>query len=314
MLFKAGRFIALLFCTGWVFADEPAATSQPLVNSKPTPGLNTNITPPTAPVPPDAVQQRTQKEDAVLNNPFAISFYQPTYIMPYYYTGSPYTTVYQGNLPDNQSLMHDEVKFQFSFKYPLWAFNKKHTLYLAYTQMSYWQAYQSSPFFRETDYEPEIFLANQVNIHLPAGWKTNFLNIGAMHQSNGEGNNLERSWNRVYLNAIEGKGNWMVQIQPWYIIHDNSLDTHNANIADYMGYGQMIFAYKYSRQVFSLMVRNEFESSFRRGALEATWSFPLGIRNLKGYVQVFSGYGQSLIEYNHYTNSAGIGLSLSDWL
>ncbi|MFN7095894.1 MAG: phospholipase A, partial [Burkholderiales bacterium] len=26
------------------------------------------------------------------------------------------------------------------------------------------------------------------------------------------------------------------------------------------------------------------------------------------------GYGQSMIEYNHYTNSIGIGIALNDWI
>lgn len=305
-------FLGLSTLSIGAFSATPS--TQPTTTETST--LNTHV--PAAPSnntdTQDIVEQRSQKEQNILNNPFAISFYQPTYVMPFYYTGSPYNAVYQGNLPDNQPLMHDEIKFQFSFKYPLWTFYKTHTLYLAYTQMSYWQAYQRSPFFRETDYEPEIFLANQVEIPLGKGWETNFLNVGAMHQSNGEGGNLERSWNRVYVNAIESKGNWMIQVQPWYIINDSSLQTHNPNISNYLGYGQIVVAYKYSQQVFALQIRNEIESGFSRGALQLTWSFPLGIRNLKGYIQVFSGYGQSLIEYNHYTNSAGIGLSLSDWL
>lgn len=301
--------IASFSLNAWA-ANTSATTPTTSAVTSQTNNNNTN----TSTTDNDVVVQRQQKEEKILNNPFAISFYQPTYVIPFYYTGSPDNSVYDGNLPDNQSIMHDEIKFQFSFKYPLWQFNKAHILYIAYTQMSYWQAYQRSPFFRETDYEPEIFLANEVNIPLGNGWETNFLNVGAMHQSNGEGGNLERSWNRIYLNAIEGKGNFMVQIQPWYIIQDSSLETHNPDIANYLGYGQIILAYKYSQQVFSFQIRNEFESGFKRGALQFTWSFPTGIRHLKGYIQLFSGYGQSLIEYNHYTNSAGIGISLSDWL
>jgi len=38
------------------------------------------------------------------------------------------------------------------------------------------------------------------------------------------------------------------------------------------------------------------------------------LTKVKGYVQVFSGYGQSLIDYNRYTNGVGIGFALSDWI
>ena len=41
--------------------------------------------------------------------------------------------------------------------------------------------------------------------------------------------------------------------------------------------------------------------------------FPL-VNHFHGYVQGFSGYGQSLIEYNHYTNSASLGIAINDWI
>jgi phospholipase A1 len=134
-----------------------------------------------------------------------------------------------------------------------------------------------------------------------------------MHQSNGKGGDLERSWNRVYAEAILANGGWSVLVQPWYIIKDSSLDNHNSDIAHYMGHGVAWVSYKVGQQVFSVMVRNELESGFSRGAEEITWSFPL-TTHLKGYMLLFSGYGQSLIEYNHYTNSVGLGISISDWI
>lgn len=269
----------------------------------------------TAPAQEDAVDQRAALESNTADNPYVLSFYQPNYILPFYYTQMPDETVYTSQVTDNQPISHYDLKFQLSFKYPVWNFTPDNKLYIAYTQMSYWQAYQNSAFFRETNYEPEIFLANQINQPLPGAWEMNFFNIGAMHQSNGRGGELERSWNRAYVNFIAGKGGWMFELQPWYIFHDSSMEEHNPDIGHYMGYEQMILAYKYSEnQEFALQARNTVESVFRRSALTFTWSFPLGLRHLKGYLQVFSGYGQSLIEYNHYTNSVGLGISLSDWI
>lgn len=258
------------------------------------------------------VKDRTKKEEKIPPNYFAITFYKPTYILPYYYTGSPDNAVYQNNTPNNEQLKNAEFKYQLSFKVPVWKniLNHRSSLFLAYTQLSYWQLYNRRAFFRESDYEPEIFLTNEINLHLFKDWHVNFLNIGASHQSNGFGNALERSWNRLYLDVISSGNNWMVSIKPWYILSTNS---NNDNIGQFLGYGQVLVGYKYHKQVFSLTVHNIVEGGGKRATAELTWSFPL-TNYVKGYMQIFSGYGQSLIEYNHRTNSAGIGIALSDWV
>lgn len=268
-----------------------------------------------APDEPNAVQERAVKEDRVPPNFFAISFYRPNYILPYYYTGSPYNSIYLNQTPQNEKLTRDEIKYQVSLKVPLWKniFNKPSTLYLAYTQLSYWQAYNKYAFFRETDYEPELFLANEINYNVYKSFIVNFANIGAVHQSNGFGNQLERSWNRIYLEGISSVSNLMISVKPWFIIHDSSLDDHNPNIGSYLGYLQVLVAYKFNKHVVSFKTYGLGVHGGRRTSGEFAWTFPL-TAYINGYVQVFSGYGQSLIEYNHRTNSAGVGIALNSWI
>lgn len=260
-------------------------------------------------------EDRKKKEEKIPANSFAGTFYKPTYILPYYYTGSPDNAVYQNHTPNNEQLKHQEMKFQLSFKVPLWKniLNHPSSLYFAYTQLTYWQLYNNSAFIRETDYEPEFFLANEINFHLINDWNINFLNLGAVHQSNGRGGSLERSWNRIYLEAISSTDHWLVSLKPWYVIQDGTLLRHNSNITNYLGYGRILIGYKYNGQLIALSMHNIVEGGGKRATAELTWSFPI-TSYLKGYAQVFSGYGQSLIEYNHRTNSVGVGVAFSDWV
>jgi phospholipase A1 len=310
-------------------ATTPTAAPDAVVTTSPTVPPKAKVkkhhhhkifAPVTVPVAIDAtplatpVDQRI-KEEKKASNPFVIAFYKPTYVIPYYYTFSPDNAIYRGNTPNGESLKNDEIKYQLSFKVPVWKniFGSVSSLYFAYTQMSYWQAYNRNAFFRSTDYEPEFFLQNEFNWRVSKDWQINSINIGLVHQSNGYGNSLERSWNRAYLNMIASTEHWAIAVKPWIIFHDSVYEEQNPNMANFLGYGTILVACKFSGNTISLETRNFIESGGRRSGNTLSWSFPM-TKYLNGYVQVFSGYGQSLIEYDHRTNSVGLGFSLSNWI
>ena len=162
---------------------------------------------------PTAIQKRQQEEQAAANNPFSIGLFNPNYILPFYYTKSPYQAIYSGNTPDNQKVMRQELKAQFSIDIPLWQhiLGTKNRLDIGYTQLMYWQVYAKSQYFRETNYMPEIFVTHP----LSGKWQ---VQTGLVHQSNGRGGTYERSWNRAYINFIYSQRHWFISIKPWALV------------------------------------------------------------------------------------------------
>lgn len=269
------------------------------------------------------VRSRLQRELQTIDNPFAITPHKPNYFLPFTYNHHPNEAPFAGREGELEPF---EMKFQFSLKYPMakGVLFKKSRLFFAYTNLSFWQAYNSrfsSP-FRETNHEPEMFLLIPHNWSL-LGWHHQLTAIGFSHQSNGQTGTVSRSWNRIYANLIFERNNLVVSLKPWYRIpekekediNDSSGDD-NPDIEDFMGQGELRLLYKKGEDTYSMMLRNNFATD-SRGAVEISWSFPIGKRfknRLKGFVQYFNGYGESLIDYNASVNRISVGVAISDWL
>lgn len=246
---------------------------------------------------------------------FHIMPYEATYVLPFYYVSKPYEAIYRGNIPYGQQLQHHEVKFQFSVMMPFLKdiFGYPLSLYGAYTQLSFWQAYTSSAWFRETNYIPRVFLSYKVNRTLIGAWRLTYINAGAVHQSNGRGGDLERSWNRFYVEMIVTHNNFSFMLSPWLVQHDKNFRQHNPEVKRYLGNGKFVAVYRIHGNTFALQTHNTMHGYFKPISGQLTWSFSLPyIQNIKGYIQAFTGYGQSLIEADHRTNAIGIGLALND--
>ena len=80
-----------------------------------------------------------------------------------------------------------------------------------------------------------------------------------------------------------------------------------------MGNFELTTIHKVNGHTLSLMLRNNLRSD-NKGAVELSWSFPLPETRLKGYVQYFDGYGESLIDYNYKMTRIGLGVAFTDWL
>lgn len=269
--------------------------------------------------PPTAVRQRLAMEQAARDNPFLLLPHRPNYILPLAYSADPNEEPFG---LEKGSFDKMEMKFQVSLKFLLQEdfIGGKGNLYAAYTNRSWWQTYnaeRSRP-FRETNHEPELFLLYDTDWKV-LGMRATSLIAGVSHQSNGQGGALSRSWNRVYLNLILEKGNSVFSLKPWYRIPEQEKSTpddprgdDNPDIHKYMGSTEVGFLYRKKNHSLTMMLRNNLRSD-NRGALELGWSYPL-TGNIKGYLQVFDGFGESLIDYDHKTTRVGLGILLADWL
>ena len=246
--------------------------------------------------------------------------YRPTYVLPLFYTFDPNlnpgTPSQETESFSANDIRETELKFQLSLKTKVAEdlFDTNADLWFGYTQESHWQVYNedNSREFRATDYQPEIFLTQPVAADLPFGGRLRMLGVGAIHHSNGQGDPLSRSWNRAYLMAGAEWGKLSVIPRLWARVNnedDSSED--NPDIEDYMGYGDIKFLYDLANQQ-SLSGTLRYNPSTNKGAAQIDYTYPLS-ENVNGFVQLFQGYGESIIDYNHENTSIGFGIVLNDW-
>lgn len=249
---------------------------------------------------------------------YPISMYHANYILPLRYTNSPndepFSPVFEGaDIPD-QNLDAAEAKFQLSLKARfLTTDDRRWSVWLAYTQQNNWQVYNSdiSRPFRETNYMPEIFASYHLDMQF-AGFDWKLLNFGFNHQSNGRADPVSRSWDRIFAEVGFERDNLAMMLRMWTRISEDEDEDDNPDITDYYGHTELNASYRWRGNSVALMVRGNVDTG--KGAVQLGWFSRPVIGPLRGYVQVFSGYGESMIDYNWNQTTIGIGLALSDGL
>jgi len=260
---------------------------------------------------------RREREEAL--NPYVITAHRHNYVLPLNYTSDLNEAVYRANeVSLREGLQPAEVTFQVSLKTRL---NEKDLFYtndalsFALSIEAWWQLYSSdlsSP-FRETNYEPEIMYFR------PLGWRPfngyTAMRFGLLHESNGQVQGLSRSWNRVYAELLYERGNFVALLRPWLRIPEKRKETaddpegdDNPDILDFMGHGELALSWRDRRFEYSL--RGWGNPATGKGGAVVGLTFPLTGR-YRGYFRYFNGYGDSLIDYDHFQSRLGAGIALT---
>lgn len=251
---------------------------------------------------------------------FAVRTYEENYVLPLRYTSSinhaPFSPT-QGVFPDRPGYRNEDVALQISLraKVARGLLQDNDGIWLAYKQSSAWQlwdAVDSRP-FRNTDYQPEILYVAPVSArlaNLPGGWSLRMIQAGLVHQSNGQSDPLSRSWNRLQFRVGADNGRWGGMLGALYRLPDGSDD--NPDLVEHIGSleAKAGMGLGYSR--FTLTARIN-PDRLSRGSVQLGLSHPIyhdDPAGLRWYLQLFSGYGQTLLDYNVRQQSVGVGVML----
>lgn len=251
---------------------------------------------------------------------FGMRAYRPVYILPWVGASDvnqlPSSPSPGHTVDRSENLDASELVFQVSLKTKAWqgVFGEIGDLWLAYTQSSRLQLYNSarSRPFRETDYEPEILLVFATDFHL-LGWRGHLLSVGINHESNGRDEPRSRSWNRITASIGLERESWTLTLRPWWRVPESASQDDNPDIEDYIGRADLLLVRHAGHHELTALLRHTLAGGERsRSAVQLDWAFPIR-GNLRGHVQLFDGYGDSLIDYNFRSTRLGLGISLLEW-
>jgi len=277
-----------------------------------------------SPADENCLSYRMEMCDSLKNQtkPFSLSSYKPVYVLFGNFTNQINQNPFSETQPKPPAMPADlnevELKFQFSTKIKVAQniLGKKlgGDIWLRYTQTSRWQVYNTplSRPFRETNYEPEALFVLPTHYHI-FGLQGVYAGIGINHQSNGRSNPHSRSWNRVFFEAGLETPNLNIILRPWWRLQEPLEFDDNPGIENFIGRGEIMVAYNYGRHSISAIARHSLKFKKQQGgSIQLDYAFKM-YNYLKLHTQFYHGYGESMIDFNHFQTTIGLGLSLIVW-
>ncbi len=258
--------------------------------------------------------------EEALENPFSLLPHKINYVLPLSYQFNPNQSTYESVLSESELSKNGEfnesaeVNFQISFSVLLEdnLFGSGFGTFFAYTQQSWWQMYNSSwsrP-FRETNYSPELFIRKVLDEPNPLlGGFVLAYDIGVIHESNGEIQALSRSWNRAFFRFIWLKGNTLIKTSLWHRLPEGQEPDDNADILDFIGNGDIEIEQFFDKGRLKLRLI----PGHKKQGVQLSYSYPFK-NNLRFFIKGSWGYGISLGDYRHKTDTIGVGVALTDLL
>lgn len=255
------------------------------------------------PLNPDAVPVAPEEFTFAQGTLQRFSLYEPTYFIG--------------------GLDRPNVRFQFSFQYHVfnpegpWASKNPFLkgFLVGYTQSSLWDLEGESKPFTDTNYRPEVAWSQEELkwLQLPGVGQTG-LQSGFQHESNGQDGEDSRSINLFYVRPVlhfgDSKG-FEVQFAPKVYAYLPDVED-NPDIAKYRGYCDYGLSAGWS-DGFKAAAIARIGSGGDYGSIQIDLTYPLssaGEGNFDLYLQLqwFSGYGESLITYDEYTDALRFGI------
>lgn len=213
-------------------------------------------------------------------------------------------------IPLNKSVTRKtaDAFFQFSIRHrvtrSVLPFNS--FLYITYSQKSFWDIYDESSPFSDTNYNPGIGIGRYV---IKDNKLKGAMMISLEHESNGKAGEDSRSWNYINLSA---KYFYNMRLSAKAQIYLPYVDgVNNKDLLRYKGYG--IFSVNYIDKEnlwwFSLNIIPR--DKIINPNLHTSLSFRVS-KNSNQYLTLdyYAGYGEGLLNYKKYTNQVRIGFTI----
>lgn len=215
------------------------------------------------------------------------------------------------------------AKLQLSFKYQFFDENgllgKRDRwlsgLHFGFTQTLFWDLSQPSAPFRDIVFSPELMYLAQSRRAATAGRPAFAVQAGVRHESNGRDGDDSRSLNTVYFEpaiTLALGDDWTASAAPraWFYVGGKE---GNESIERFRGYSNLRLGAGQTDGIYLAANLRGFVGN-GRGSTEFDLSYPLNrlVDNLNLYLhsQLFTGFGESLIDFDRKKTALRLGVSI----